>query len=58
MNRRAFVAGSLGLFASRASEAQQTDRVYRVGLVSLAGDLLWWQPVLEALRNLKRELKG
>src|SRR5262249_58686344 len=35
-----------------AAEAQQTERVYRVGLVSLGGDPLWWQPVLDAIREL------
>jgi putative ABC transport system substrate-binding protein len=53
MNRRAFVAG-LGavLAAPLAADAQQAERVYRVGLVSLGGDPLWWQPVLDAIREL------
>ena len=53
MNRRAFVTG-LGavLVAPPDSEAQPAERVYRVGLVSLGGDPLWWQPVLDAIGEL------
>jgi putative ABC transport system substrate-binding protein len=53
MNRRAFVTG-LGavLVGPRDSEGQQAERVYRVGLVSLGGDPLWWQPVLDAIGEL------
>src|SRR5215467_4113445 len=54
MDRRAFlgtVAGAL-LAAPLAARAQQQGKVYRVGLVSLGGDPLWWQPVLDAMREL------
>jgi putative tryptophan/tyrosine transport system substrate-binding protein len=53
MNRRAFVTGlGAALTAPLAAEAQQAQRVYRVGLVSLGGDPLWWQPVLDAVHEL------
>jgi len=54
MDRRTFlgsVAGSL-LAAPLAAEAQQVGKVYRVGIVSLGGDPRWWQPMLEAMRDL------
>jgi putative ABC transport system substrate-binding protein len=54
MDRRRFlltsVAGALAM--PLTGEAQQAERVYRVGLVSLGGDPLWWQPVLDAIREL------
>ena len=54
MDRRRFLLTSLAwtLAAPPASGAQPAERVYRVGLVSLGGDPLWWQPVLDALRDL------
>jgi ABC-type uncharacterized transport system substrate-binding protein len=53
MNRRAFVTG-LGavLAAPLGAEGQQAGKVHTVGLVSLGGDPLWWQPVLDAIREL------
>ena len=54
INRRAFISG-LTLAAvgtPRAVGAQQAAKVYRVGLVSMGGDPRWWQPVLDALREL------
>jgi putative tryptophan/tyrosine transport system substrate-binding protein len=53
MNRRAFVTG-LGAFlaAPLVAEAQQAAKVHTVGLVSLGGDPLWWQPVLDGIREL------
>jgi len=54
MDRRAFIgrlAGGL-LTAPLAAEAEQASKVYRVGLVSLGGDPLWWRPVLDAMREL------
>ena len=54
IERRRFLltslAGALG--APLVAGAQPAERVYRVGLVSLGGDPLWWQPVLDALRDL------
>jgi putative tryptophan/tyrosine transport system substrate-binding protein len=54
LSRRAFVAtiGAGLLQGALAAEAQQAARGYRVGLVSSGGDPLWWQPVLEAMREL------
>jgi len=54
MDRRRFLLISLAgaLAAPLAAGAQQAERVYRVGLVSLGGDPLWWQPVLDAIREL------
>jgi putative ABC transport system substrate-binding protein len=53
MDRRAFLAGTIALLvAPLAAEAQKAERVYRVGLVSLGGDPRWWQPVLDAIREL------
>jgi putative tryptophan/tyrosine transport system substrate-binding protein len=54
MDRRRFLLTSLAgvLAAPLAGEAQQAERVYRVGLVSLGGDPLWWQPVLDAIHEL------
>jgi len=53
MNRRTFLCGlTLGLAAPLAAEAQQAERVYRVGLVSLGGDPDWWGPLLDAMRDL------
>src|SRR5215470_20425548 len=53
MRRRAFVSGALALLtAPLVTEGQQAERVYRVGFVSLGGDPLWWQPVLDAIREL------
>jgi putative ABC transport system substrate-binding protein len=53
MNRRAFVTG-LGavLAAPLRAEAQEAGKVQTVGLVSLGGDPLWWQPLLDAVREL------
>ena len=54
IDRRAFISG-LTLAAvgtPRAVGAQQAAKVYRVGLVSMGGDPRWWQPVLDALREL------
>jgi putative ABC transport system substrate-binding protein len=53
VNRRAFVTG-LGavLAAPLAGEAQQPSKLHTVGLVSLGGDPLWWQPLLDAVREL------
>jgi len=54
LNRRTFLgtlAGGL-LAAPLTAEGQQAGQVYRVGLVSLGGDPLWWQPVLDAMREL------
>ena len=53
MGRRTFLAlipGSLA--APLAAEAEQASPIYRVGLVSLGGDPVWWQPVLDAMREL------
>ena len=53
MDRRTFLAGAAALLAAPlAAEAEQASTMYRVGLVSLGGDLLWWQPVLDAMREL------
>jgi ABC-type uncharacterized transport system substrate-binding protein len=54
MDRRRFLLTSLGgaLAAPFGVGAQQAERVYRVGLVSLGGDPIWWQPVLDAIREL------
>ena len=54
MDRRTFLAGTgvVLLATPLAAEAQQTNKVYRVGLVSLGGDPLWWRPVLDAMREL------
>ena len=53
MHRRTFVIGvGATLGAPLTAEAQQSERVYRVGLVSLGGDPLWWQPVLDAIHEL------
>jgi len=54
VDRRTFLAGTGAVLLATplAAEAQQTNKVYRVGLVSLGGDPLWWRPVLEALREL------
>jgi putative tryptophan/tyrosine transport system substrate-binding protein len=53
MNRRRFLAGMGALVSLPGTAgAQQAERVYRVGLVSLGGDPLWWQPVLDAIREL------
>src|SRR5260370_1082129 len=35
-----------------AAEGPPAGTVYRVGLVSLGGDPLWWRPVLDAMREL------
>jgi putative tryptophan/tyrosine transport system substrate-binding protein len=54
MERRTFmtlVSGGL-LAAPLAAEGQPAGKVYRVGLVSLGGDPLWWRPVLDAMREL------
>ncbi len=54
MDRRTFLgtlAASL-VAAPLAAEAQQASKVYRVGLVSLGGDSVWWRPVFEAMREL------
>jgi ABC-type uncharacterized transport system substrate-binding protein len=54
MDRRAFfgaLAGGL-LAAPFVAKAEQASTVYRVGLVSLGGDPLWWQPVLDAMTEL------
>src|SRR5262249_10399200 len=51
--RLATIVAAFVLFsAPLAVEAQQPGEVYRVGLVSLGGDLVWWRPVLEAMREL------
>src|SRR5262249_48080714 len=52
MNRRAFVTG-LGavLAAPVGGEAQQAGKLHTVGLVSLGGGPLWWQPGLGAIRG-------
>src|SRR5258705_12530554 len=54
MDRRAFIGSLAGglLAAPLAGEAEQASEVYRVGLVSLGGDPLWWRPVLDAMREL------
>ena len=53
MNRRAFVTGlGVVLAAPRVAQAQQAGKMYAVGLVSLGGDPLWWQPILDAMRAL------
>jgi len=52
MDRRAFITCLGAVLGAPPAEAQQAERVYRVGLVSLGGDPLWWQPVLHALREL------
>ena len=54
MDRRTFLAGTGAVLLATplAAEAQQTNKVYRVGLVSLGGDPLWWRPVLDAMREL------
>ncbi len=52
MDRRAFL-GTLALLAAPfAAGAQPAGKVYTVGLVSLGGDPLWWQPVMDGLREL------
>jgi len=54
ISRRTFVGALAGglLGSPLAAESQQAVKVYRVGLVSLGGDPLWWQPVLDAMRDL------
>src|SRR5215470_19381994 len=54
MNRRRFLLTSLAgpLAGTLAAEAQQAAKVHTVGFVSLGGDPLWWQPILDALREL------
>jgi putative tryptophan/tyrosine transport system substrate-binding protein len=54
MDRRRFLLTSLAgaLAAPLAAEAQETGKVQTVGFVSLGGDPLWWQPVLDAMREL------
>jgi len=52
VDRRAFL-GTLALLAAPlAAEAQPAGKVHTVGLVSLGGDRLWWQPVLDGIREL------
>ena len=54
MDRRRFLLTSLAgtLAVPVAVEAQPTAKMHTVGFVSLGGDPLWWQPVLEALREV------
>ena len=54
MDRRAFLGTLTGglLAAPFVAKAEQASTVYRVGLVSLGGDPLWWQPVLDAMSEL------
>jgi putative tryptophan/tyrosine transport system substrate-binding protein len=54
IDRRTFLAGTgaVLLAAPLAAEGQQGGKVYRIGLVSAGGDPRWWQPVLDALREL------
>ena len=53
MVRRAFILGGVAaLAAPLAVGSEQPERIYRVGLVSLGGDPLWWQPVLDTMREL------
>ena len=58
MERRAFIAGSLGLLAAPlAAEAQPTARAYRVGFITLnPATSGTGPPVLEALRKALTEL--
>jgi putative ABC transport system substrate-binding protein len=52
VDRRAFVAGSLGLLAApRVAEAQQAGRVYRIGVLAIA-DSPGWEGFRQALRQL------
>src|SRR5438132_13667414 len=52
MDRRAFLAGTLGLLAAPfAAEAQQGERVYRIGLLSEGAHPLS-KPLADALREL------
>jgi putative ABC transport system substrate-binding protein len=52
MNRRSVLV-ALGLVSlPLPARAQQAERVYRVGLVSVGGDPAWWRPILEAMREL------
>src|SRR5262245_45335888 len=53
MNRRTFVTGLGAVLAGPlAAGAQPAGKVYSVGLVSLGGDPVWWQPVLDGIREL------
>ncbi len=54
MDRRASIGAVTGgiIAGPRAAQAQPAGKLYRVGLVSLGGDPLWWQPVLDAMREL------
>jgi len=57
MSRRGFLAGSVTLLAAPlATEAQQTGKVYHVGLVSVAvapgGRTVLWRAFLDAMREL------
>jgi putative ABC transport system substrate-binding protein len=57
VDRRVFIAGTLGLLAAPlAAEAQQTEKVYQVGLLSIAGDPTTWraqyQPFIEGMSKL------
>ena len=52
MRRRTLLAMVSLLAAPLAAEAEQANTMYRVGLVSLGGDPIWWQPVLDAMRDM------
>jgi putative tryptophan/tyrosine transport system substrate-binding protein len=56
MERRAFVTGSFALLAAPfVAEAQQVERAYQVGLLTLGADPTrsgFWQKFLEAMREL------
>jgi ABC-type uncharacterized transport system substrate-binding protein len=57
VNRRAFMSGSLlALAAPHGTEAQQTGKVYHVGVLSVGGSPTTWRvgyrPFIEAMRDL------
>jgi putative ABC transport system substrate-binding protein len=51
VDRRRFLLTSLAgaVFTPLAAVAQQAGKIYRLGLVSLGGDPLWWRPFIDAL---------
>jgi hypothetical protein len=56
VDRRAFLAGSVGIFAAPlAAEAQPAGKLYRVGLLSMgtiSPQVRMWSAFLDAMREL------
>jgi putative ABC transport system substrate-binding protein len=52
MDRRAFVAGTLGLLAAPPAGAQEAGRMYRIGQLSSTAPSAYTQAVRERLREL------